>query len=64
MLNYNYGFWNWDKKPRANSVAIPITSQDQIRSQLRNPKEKKPDAYKSINSSQIQIITGKNPDEK
>lgn len=64
MMNYNYGFWNWDAKPRANSVAIPIISQDQIQSQLRNPIEKKPDAYKSINSSQIQIITGKNPDEK
>jgi hypothetical protein len=64
MLNYNYGFWNWNAKPRANSVDIPIISQDEIRSQLKNPIERKPDAYKSVNSSQIQIITGKNLTQK
>ena len=63
MLNYFYGNWNWNGKPLANSVGIPIIPQDEIRSQLRNPIERKPDSYKNLNSSQIQIITSKNPDD-
>lgn len=52
--------WNTSSANQASHIAIPITKQDDIRSQLRNPIEKKPDPYKNINSSQIRIITSKN----
>ena len=63
-IQYAYGNrWRYNGKPKANTIAVPI-SQDQLRSELRNTTETKPDAYKSINSSQIKIITGKNPNGK
>ena len=46
----------------ANQVSSPITKQDDTRLRLIKHPIKKPDAYKSINTSQIKIITGKNPD--
>ena len=62
MFNYiQYGCenWKWDGKPRQNAIALPI-SQDQLREQLRNPIEKKPDSYKSIHSSGIRFLPNTN----
>ena len=54
MFNFLLNLSSQNKKP-------PIILQDEIRTQLRNPIERKPNAYKSINSSQIQIFTAINP---
>jgi hypothetical protein len=51
-----YGEWRWNGKPQANNIAIPIISQDEIREQLRNPIERKPASYKSINASSVKIF--------
>ena len=46
------------QEPTKSSPVAPITpSQDELRTKLRFPLEKKPDAYKNINSSSIIIIT-------
>ena len=63
-MDYFSKYWNPKTANQASNIALPITNQEQIRSQLRNPIEKKPDGYKNINTSQIQIITGKNPDDR
>jgi hypothetical protein len=54
-IQYAYGKWKGDGISNANSIVIPI-SQDQLRSQLRNPIEKKPASYKSINASSVNIF--------
>lgn len=53
-------FWNFSSANQANNNALPITKQDDICSQSKNPIGKKPDGYKNVNSSQVKIITGKN----
>jgi len=54
-IQYAYGQWRWDSKPRQNTNALPI-SQDELRSQLRNIPERKPASYKSINASSVNIF--------
>lgn len=59
-MEYFSRFWNTSNANQASNQAITLVKQDDIRSQLRNPIEKKPDGYKNTNSSQIKIITGRN----
>ena len=58
-IQYAYGKWKGDGISNANSIVIPIY-QDQLRSQLRNPIEKKPASYKSINSSSVRFLQNAN----
>ena len=53
-------YWNTSNANQASNNALPIGKRDDIRSQLRNPIGKKPDGYKNVNTSQIQIITTRN----
>lgn len=51
MLNIGKWFgYNYESK-----VATPIMSQDDLRTQLRNPNERKPDGYKNINTSALRF---------
>lgn len=51
MLNVGKWFgYNYE-----NKNAIPIMSQEDLRTQLRYIPEKKPDAYKNINNSSIRF---------
>jgi len=66
MFNYiQCGFdnWKWDGKPRQNVIALPI-SQDQLREQLRNPIETKPDGYKNTQSSSVRFLQNTNLNTK
>ena len=58
-IQYAYGQWRWDSKPRQNTNALPI-SQDELRSQLRNIPERKPDGYKSSQASSIRFLPNTN----
>ena len=62
-IQYAYGKWKDDGKPKANSIAIPI-SQDELRSQLRNPIETKPDGYKNSQSSSVRFLQNANLNAK
>lgn len=55
-MDYFSNLWKPTAINQASHIALPITKQDDIRSQLKNPIERKPDAYKSINSSQIRLL--------
>lgn len=59
-IQYAYGGWKGDGKPKQNQNAIPIMTQDQLRSQLRNPIERKPDAYKNSQSSSVRFLENTN----
>ena len=52
-MDFGFHFAKWDGKSRENKIANPI-KQEQV---------KKPDAYKSINSSSL-IKMGKSPSPK
>lgn len=61
MLNIGKWFgYNYENKSAVNPVSIPLPSQDEIRSQLRNPIERKPDAYKSSQSSGARFLQNTN----
>ena len=52
--------WNTSYINQVFFQAIPLKKDDDIRDHLRTTRYKKPDAYKSINSSQMQINASKN----
>ena len=54
-LKYIYTYRAEDRKPK-----IVLLSQDEIRTQLRNPTEKKPDGYKNTNTSSIRLPISRN----
>ena len=59
----NIGKWlgyNYENKSAVNLVATPLPTQDEIRSQLRNPIETKPDGYKNSQSSSIRFLPNTN----
>lgn len=61
MLNIGKWFgYNYENKSAVNPVAVPLPSQDEIRSQLRNPNETKPDGYKNSQSSSIRFLPSTN----
>lgn len=63
-IQYAYGNrWRDDGKPKPNSIAVPI-SQDQLRSELRDTTETKPDAYKNSQSSSVRFLPNTNPTSK
>ena len=57
-IQYAYTSWNNNKKPQARKTVTPIISQDQ----LRNTQERKPDGYKSSQSSAARFLTERNLD--
>jgi hypothetical protein len=61
-IQYAYTSWNNNKKPQARKTVTPIISQDQLREQLRNTQERKPDGYKSSQSSAARFLTERNLD--
>lgn len=54
-----YHLKNWLGYTYAHTIATPTPvippTQDELRKELRFPLEKKPDAYKNINSSSIRV---------
>jgi hypothetical protein len=60
MLNFGQyvGFFN--KSNQENKIAIPITTQEEIKIALNHTYEVKPAAYKNINSSSMNINNIKN----
>ena len=48
--------WNTSNANQASHIAFPIGNYDDKRSQTRIPIGKKPDLYKSINSSSINVF--------
>lgn len=59
----NIGKWfgyNYENKSAVDITSTPIPTQDEIRSQLRNPIEKKPDGYKNTQSSGIRFLQNTN----
>lgn len=51
----NIGKWLGYTYENKTAMTIGALSQDELRSQLRNPIEKKPDGYKNVNSSAIRF---------
>jgi hypothetical protein len=47
---------NTIKKPDDKKVVTPVLTQEQIQAQLRTPQIKKPDGYKSSQSSSMKFI--------
>jgi hypothetical protein len=63
-IQYAYGNrWRYDGKPKANTTAVPI-SQDQLRSELRDTTETKPDGYKNSQASSVRFLPDTNPTAK
>jgi hypothetical protein len=57
-IQYAYRYYgkNHDNKPNDKpKVATPVLTQEQIQDQLRNPIERKPASYKSINASSVNL---------
>lgn len=54
MLNIGQ-FIRWKNYNYENKIGVPIMKQEQLRNELHTPKYTKPDRYKSINSSGLQI---------
>lgn len=58
MFDYiQYAYKTYTQKPEDNKpkIVIPIMKQDELRSQLNSPIEKKPDAYKNSQSSSLKF---------
>lgn len=59
MLNIGKWFgYNYENKTAVSATSLP--TQDEIRTQLRNPIETKPDGYKNSQSSSIRFLPNTN----
>jgi hypothetical protein len=54
-----FGKWEWSNKQNANMVAIPINNKqnaNMVAIPIKKPQEKKPDGYKSSQSSSLKFL--------
>ena len=61
-MEYISNFFRGTAVKKISQETFHVITQDEIREQLRYSQYRKPDAYKSINASQIKIIGRKNPE--